>query len=126
MSLARLNRVIIATAAASALWLAFTPSAFAHAQLVKTEPARRATVSEAPAQVKLWFNEEIEGSYASLKVLDAAGKPVTEAKPEVPADDPKTLAVPVPALAPGTYTVEFRVLSVDGHVVQSSYDFTVK
>ena len=27
---------------------------------------------------------------------------------------------------PGKYTVKFRVLSVDGHVVDTSYDFTVK
>ena len=31
-----------------------------------------------------------------------------------------------PNLDPGRYTVRFRVLSVDGHVVESSYTFTVK
>jgi copper resistance protein C len=29
-------------------------------------------------------------------------------------------------LAPGRYTVRYRVLSVDGHIVESSFDFTVK
>jgi len=29
-------------------------------------------------------------------------------------------------LAPGKYSVKFRVLSLDGHVIQSSFDFTVK
>jgi copper resistance protein C len=29
-------------------------------------------------------------------------------------------------LAPGKYSVKFRVLSVDGHVVESTFDFTVK
>jgi methionine-rich copper-binding protein CopC len=124
MSSARSN--FIAVVGVLALWLAVAPDAFAHAQLVKTEPARRATVAEAPKQVKLWFNEEIEGAYASLAVLDAAGKPVTDAKPEIAADDPKSLAIPLPALSPGTYTVKFRVLSVDGHVVDSTFDFTVK
>jgi hypothetical protein len=34
--------------------------------------------------------------------------------------------LPLPELAPGKYSVKFRVLSVDGHVVDSSFDFTVK
>ena len=43
----------------------------------------------------------------------------------VAADKAKLSANPI-ELAPGKYTVKFRVLSVDGHVVDSSYDFTVK
>ena len=46
--------------------------------------------------------------------------------PHIAADDPKAIVLPLPELAPGKYTVKFRVLSVDGHVVDSSYDFTVK
>lgn len=122
------NRIakIAGCAAVFALWIAFAPHAHAHAQLVKAEPAQRATVSEAPAKVSLSFNEEIEGAYASLSVVDASGKPVTDAKPALASDDPKSLVLALPALAPGTYTVKYRVLSVDGHVVEASYDFTVK
>ena len=101
-------------------------SVFAHAMLVKAEPARRAALTRAPAQVRLWFNEEIEKDYASLAVQDAAKASVTETKPHVAADDPKSIVLPLPELEPGKYTVKFRVLSVDGHVVDSSYDFTVK
>jgi methionine-rich copper-binding protein CopC len=100
--------------------------AFAHAMLVKAEPARRAALTRAPAQVRLWFNEEIEKDYASLAVQDAAKAAVTETKPQVAADDPKSIVLSLPELEPGKYTVKFRVLSVDGHVVDSSYDFTVK
>jgi methionine-rich copper-binding protein CopC len=100
--------------------------ALAHALLVKAEPPRRAVLDKAPAQVRLWFNEEIEGDYASLAVLDAEKHPVTEAKPQLAQDDPKSIVLPLPELAPGKYSVKFRVLSVDGHVVDSSFDFTVK
>jgi copper resistance protein C len=34
--------------------------------------------------------------------------------------------LPLPELAPGKYSIKFRVLSVDGHVVDSTFDFTVK
>jgi methionine-rich copper-binding protein CopC len=101
-------------------------TALAHAMLVKAEPARRAALTRAPSQVRLWFNEEIEKDYASLAVQDAAKATVTEIKPHVAADDPKSIVLPLPELEAGKYTVKFRVLSVDGHVVDSSYDFTVK
>jgi methionine-rich copper-binding protein CopC len=100
-------------------------TALAHAMLVKAEPARRAALTRAPSQVRLWFNEEIEKDYASLAVQDAAKATVTEIKPHVAADDPKSIVLPLPELEAGKYTVKFRVLSVDGHVVDSSYDFTV-
>ncbi len=98
----------------------------AHAMLVKTEPPRRAVLTQPPAQVRLWFNEAIEKDYASLAVFDEGQAAVTEAQPHVAADDPKAIVLPIPELAGGKYTVKFRVLSVDGHVVDSSYDFTVK
>ena len=100
--------------------------AFAHAMLVKAEPARRAQLTQAPTQVRLWFNEEVEKDYASLSVLDPAKSPVTDTLPRISPDDPKAIVLALPELAPGKYTVKFRVLSVDGHVVDSSYDFTVK
>lgn len=101
-------------------------NAEAHALLVKAEPARRAILVQTPRQIKLWFNEEIEPAYTKLAVIDAAGKSATEAKFQVPADDRKLMILTLPDLTPGKYTVKFRVLSVDGHVVESSYDFVLK
>ena len=92
-----------------------------------SRPNRRAgRAHPTPTQVRLWFNEEIEKDYASLTVLDAAQGPVTDIQPHIAADDRKAIVLPLSELAPGKYTVKFRVLSVDGHVVDSSYDFTVK
>ncbi len=53
-------------------------------------------------------------------------KPVTDAKPRVVSDDPKSVVLPLPDLKPGKYTVKFRVLSVDGHVVDESFNYKVK
>ena len=102
------------------------PSVFAHSMLVKAEPPRRAVLTKSPIQVRLWFNEKIEGDYASLVVLDAKKQPITDLKPTLASDDPKSIILPLPELVPGKYSVKFRVLSVDGHVVESSFDFTVK
>jgi copper resistance protein C len=101
-------------------------SAFAHSMLVKAEPPRRAVLTKSPTQVRLWFNEKIEGDYASLAVLNANKQPITDVKPTLAPDDQKSIVLPLPELAPGKYSVKFRVLSVDGHVVESTFDFTVK
>jgi methionine-rich copper-binding protein CopC len=39
---------------------------------------------------------------------------------------PKKLSVGLPPLPPGAYVVRFRVLSVDGHVVEAEFPFTVR
>ena len=119
------KRIGIGTVMAMAICVYAAP-ALAHSMLVKAEPPRRALLAKAPMQVRLWFNEEIEGDYASLVVLDAEKHPVTEIHPQLAPDDRKSIVLPLPELAPGEYSVKFRVLSIDGHVVESSFDFTVK
>jgi hypothetical protein len=120
-----LKRVLVGAAMAMAMCVYVAP-ALAHSMLVKAEPPRRAVLAKTPTQVRLWFNEEIEGDYASLVVLDAEKHSVTEIKPQLAPDDRKSIVLPLPELTPGKYSVKFRVLSVDGHVVESSFDFTVK
>ena len=120
-----LKLVVVGVVMAMAACLHVTP-VLAHAALVKTEPPRRAVLAKAPSQVQLWFNEEIESAYASLVVLDTGKNPVTEVKPQLALDNQKSIVLPLPELTPGKYSVKFRVLSLDGHVIQSSFDFTVK
>lgn len=120
-----LKHILVGAMMAMAMCVHVAP-VLAHSMLVKAEPPRRAVLATTPAQVRLWFNEEIEGDYASLVVLDAEKHPVTEIKPQLAPDDRKSVVLPLPELAPGKYSVKFRVLSVDGHVVESSFDFMVK
>ena len=101
-------------------------AAWAHAKLVKSDPARRAVLKKSPAQVRLWFYEKLEPSFSILKVLDAAGKPVTDRSANVSGGDQKLLELDLPDLPEGTYTVSYEVLSVDGHAVKSGYTFTVR
>ncbi len=119
-------KYVVAGAVMAIAMCVYAAPALAHSMLVKAEPPRRAVLTKAPTQVQLWFNEEIEGDYASLVVLDTEKHPVTEIKPQLAPDDRKSIVLPLPELTPGKYSVKFRVLSVDGHVVESYFDFTVK
>ena len=107
--------------------LALSPAAaLAHAVLVKSVPAQRAALVEAPPRIELWFNERLEPAYSKASVTNEAGEQVDRRDVAVSAEDPRRLSLSLPALKPGRYTVSFRVLSVDGHVVESRLSFTVK
>jgi len=100
--------------------------ALGHAVLVKSFPPSRAALTESPGRVELWFNERLEPAYSRATVIDAAGAQVDLRDVAVSREDAKRLSVSLPPLGPGRYTVRFRVLSVDGHVVESTLTFTVK
>lgn len=125
-AIALLTRAIQAVLVFTIVASTDAPSALAHSMLVKAEPPQRAVLAKSPERVRLWFNEDIEGDYASLVVFDGDKRPITDLKPQLAQDDPKSIVLPLPELPPGKYSVKFRVLSVDGHVVESSFDFTVK
>jgi copper resistance protein C len=117
------RRLVLTGLAALALWPAL---ALAHAVLVKSVPAQRAALAEPPPRVELWFNERLEPAYSKASVTNEAGTQVDLRDVAVSAQDPRRLSLSLPALAPGRYTVSFRVLSVDGHVVESKLSFTIK
>ena len=120
-------RPALRTAAALVLLtFALAASATAHAVLVKSAPASRQLLSRAPDRVQLWFNERLEPAFSTMSVWDAAGAQVDTGDVAVGADDAKGLSVSLKPLVAGAYTVRFRVLSVDGHIVESSFAFTVK
>lgn len=102
------------------------PGVEAHAALVSAAPARRATLSQAPPRVELVFSERLEPAYARASVWDARGRQVDRQDATVVGADGRTLRVSLPPLGPGRYTVRYRVLSVDGHVVEDAYVFTIR
>jgi methionine-rich copper-binding protein CopC len=97
-----------------------------HAVLVKSSPARRAVLAHAPARVELVFNERLEPVYSTVSVWTATNVRVDDGKVVVGPEDARRLSVGLPPLAAGTYAVKFRVLSVDGHLVEGTYPFEIR
>jgi len=55
----------------------------------------------------------------------ASGTAVTTAPAHIDDASKSVLVLPLPALAPGSYRVMWRVLSVDTHVTEGSFRFQV-
>jgi hypothetical protein len=98
--------------------------AFAHSVPVEMSPAANSTVS-APASVIVHFSEALEPKFSTLTLADADGKLVSKEHSVVSADT-KVMTLPLPALAPATYTVNWTSVAVDSHRAQGNYKFTVK
>jgi methionine-rich copper-binding protein CopC len=97
-------------------------AAFAHAHLDHATPKVGSTVA-APKEVVLWFTEKVEPKFSSIEVINDKGEPVQAGKASSMGS--AALRVPVKPLGPGTYTVNWKVLSVDTHRSQGSFTFTV-
>ena len=100
-------------------------TARAHAFLDHAAPAVGSTVHAPPAQVRLWFTQQLEPAFSSVRVVDRSDKRVDRGDTNVDARDGTILQVSVPALAPGRYRVVWRVLSVDTHVTEGDFTFDV-
>lgn len=96
----------------------------AHATLESTSPANDEVVSSAPKQVTLTFDDTVTVNDDGVKVLDPRSNDVSEGPPTTQQDG-KVVVQKVDAEAQGTYTVSYRVLSDDGHVIDGSYVFHV-
>jgi methionine-rich copper-binding protein CopC len=108
------------------LMLLVPSTGWSHAYLVKSSPARRAVLSGAPVRVVLWFNERLEAQFSQASVWNTVRQQVDGGDVQVDPDDAKKLSLGIPPLPAGTYTVKYRVLSVDGHIVESEFPFTVR
>ncbi len=100
--------------------------AHAHAFLDHAEPRVGAAVRSAPTELRLWFTQEIESAFSTVKVIDARGRRVDKGDARVDGANVQLLRVSVATLAPGDYTVVWRVVSTDSHVTQGDYVFHVE
>jgi methionine-rich copper-binding protein CopC len=99
---------------------------WSHSYLVRSTPAARAVVARSPERVQLWFNERLEPAYSRVSVWTADARRVDAGDVQLGPAERTRLSVGVPPLPAGAYTVKYRVLSVDGHIVESQFEFTVR
>lgn len=112
--------VLITLAAASAL--SAPTAAQAHAVLLRTTPARGATVPQGPAEVTLTFDEPPLQLGATVRVTGPSG--VVSSGP-ARIEQATVHQALTPNLPAGAYRVDWKVTSDDGHPVSDTFTFTV-
>jgi copper transport protein len=94
-------------------------AAFAHASLVRAEPADGMILAETPAALRLTFNEPVTPLVMRLVAPDGSVRTVEAAAENA------TITVKPGGLKRGTHLLSWRVTSADGHPVGGSLTFSV-
>ncbi|MBS9535222.1 copper resistance protein CopC [Mycobacterium sp. M1] len=95
--------------------------AAAHAVLTDTDPARDAELAAGPERVSATFNEQLQNTFPAMTVVGPDGNLWSTGETRVQG---AVASVALRPLGPvGTYTVNYRVTSADGHPVSGSWQF---
>jgi len=97
----------------------------AHALLLESTPAGDTTVT-APSRLVLRFNGRLETSLSSVMLIGGPRQTrVLLIKNEATPEQHDMLIYTLPPLEPGSYRVEWKALSVDGHITNGVLKFEV-
>ncbi|MFG1934521.1 copper resistance protein CopC [Mycobacterium sp. NPDC048908] len=119
----RLIATLVLAISLTAAAVAGAGVASAHATRIATDPVENAELMQAPQKVSATFNEALQTQFAAMTVVGPDGNLWSTGDPRV---DGAVVSVGVRPLGPsGTYTVNYRVTSADGHAVSGSWSFTL-
>ncbi len=116
-----MRRLAVAAGALMVLAALTAPVAFAHAARVSTDPPDAAVLTAGPDRVSATFNERLQTTFAAMTVVGPDGNVWSAGEATVQG---AVIGIALRPLGPtGTYTVNYRVTSADGHVVSGSWSF---
>jgi len=99
--------------------------AFAHAFLHHASPPVGSEIPVSPLAVIITYTEGVEPKFSTIEVDNAQGTRVDRADPHLVGGDQTKLAVSLPKLPPGRYTVIWHATSVDTHKTEGRFNFSV-
>ncbi|MFC3883875.1 copper resistance CopC/CopD family protein [Bacillus songklensis] len=104
----------------------FPVMTYAHAYIVKSTPGENQTLSEPPSVVRIQFNEFIQPGFYSLAVMDASGNRVDLNNARINKENHAILEAGIKDNLPnGTYSMQWKIISSDGHPVQGMIPFSI-
>ncbi len=96
----------------------------AHAALVSMTPEADSTVESPPREVVLDFNESVAATSDAVRVFDPSGQELRGI--EVSGTDTTVTATLPESDVDGSYTVDWKVVSADGHPIRGAYLFHLR
>lgn len=124
MSARKSSRILVGLALLTGLVFGTSSLAGAHAVLLSMSPEPEAVLGDSPPEVVLAFSEPVSATATAIRVFDPTGAEVSGVKPSV---ENSVLSAKLPTLkVTGSYTVAWKVVSDDGHVVSGAYLFHLK
>jgi methionine-rich copper-binding protein CopC len=123
MRLARLTALATVVLAAPAI---LTATSRFHLKLDKSEPADKSTIAQAPAELKLWFSAKVDLKLTKVALKHGTDSVALGALTTTDSAKAPLVAKVLKPVPPGAYTVEWRTMGADGHVVKGTFGFTLQ
>ncbi|MBP2001587.1 copper transport protein [Paenibacillus shirakamiensis] len=98
--------------------------ASAHANIVTSNPTPNQTLTTAPKEISIVFNEAVENVFHSIEMTSATGKKITLGPSTIDTNNPARLTAKLSQTLPDDiYTINWRVVSADGHPITGVIPF---
>ena len=119
----RFSNLLLAAALTSSF---AAPPVFAHAFLDHAVPGVGLSVSGPVREIRLYYTQGVVTAFSHVHVVNDAGAVIPTGKLVNDPSDQQTVIVHLGrALGPGGYSLTWQVTSVDTHVTQGTFHFTV-
>lgn len=96
----------------------------AHPAYLRSDPPAGAVLQGPPQAVIITLTEPVEARFVEVAVLGDAGERLDRGDARR-LDNPRQVQTSLQPLAQGVYTVRWRVLGLDGHIVNGAFEFGV-
>ena len=119
-----MRSILVLVALCAAFALAAPAPSLAHAVLDTSSPSHEQRLSASPRIVRLEFDQTVDLVPRAVRVLDARGSSL--AGPARVVGEGGALSARLPRLARGGYSVRWKALGRDGHVIAGIFTFGVR
>jgi len=99
---------------------------WSHAFPVRSDPRVGWTVMNPPSKVTIWFDGGLEPAFSTIAVYNSEKQQVDRGNSRVTGADGSVLEVDLPVLTTGTYRVYWKALSIDTHVTEGDFSFSIE
>lgn len=109
------------------LFLVLIPkTSFAHAYITNSNPGVNSELKQAPKQIEIEFNEQIEEGFHSIKVYNSSGERVDAGKTVIQKNNARIMTAALKNNLPhDIYRAEWNAVSADGHPVSGVIPFSI-
>ncbi|GLU47528.1 copper resistance CopC family protein [Nocardiopsis ansamitocini] len=119
----RIGGLLAGVATAALLLVGPAPAAYAHDTLLSSSPKDGATVDSPPTEVELTFSADIGAGGNGIVVIGPDDQEYADG--EISIDGAVATVQLAPVETAGEYTVNYRMISSDGHALEDAITFTV-
>ncbi len=101
------------------------PPSFAHAFLDHAVPGVGMTVNGPLREIRLYYTQGVVTAFSHVHVVSDSGAVIPASRPVNGSAQDEVIVRLGRALGPGGYSLTWQVTSVDTHVTQGTFHFTV-